>query len=235
LRAEARPNFCSVEALGLLSPEAIPTCAAIRLFGFRVLGFGSSPLKQTAAVVIFSPRRSSLPFFRLSLAQRFTVCCFRWSVLNLETAGRSFHRVSVSPPANVLSESLFRSRRATVGLGSRSTVRPRLSLSAPRALLDFASHGARREDLSHRLGKLIRAPGFRRPPEARRRCFLFAFELKSFSIQSFSPTDLRATGHRHATRTLACLGQHAGDVTALRRVNLGSPGELCHRFGFARG
>jgi hypothetical protein len=163
------------------------------------------------------------------------VRCFRWSVLNLETAGRSFHRVSVSPPANELSESLFRSRRATVGLGSRSTVRPRLSLSAPRALLEFASHGARREDLSHRIGKLIRAPGFRRPPEARRRCFLFAFELRSFSIQLFSPSNLRATGHRHATRTLACLGQHADEVTALRRVNLGSPGELCHRFGFARG
>jgi hypothetical protein len=53
----------------------------------------------------------------------------------------------------------------------------------------------------------------------------------SFSI-GFS--NLRATSHRRATRTLACLGQHADEVTALRHAKLRSPGEPCHRFDLNR-
>jgi hypothetical protein len=48
------------------------------------------------------------------------------------------------------------------------------------------------------------------------------FELKFFSIQSFSPTGLRAAGRRHAARTLACLGQHAGVASRETLVRLES-------------
>jgi hypothetical protein len=50
----------------------------------------------------------------------------------------------------------------------------------------------------------------------------FAFELKSFSIQSVSPTDLRAAGRRHAARTFACLRQHAGVAPRKTTVRLES-------------
>jgi hypothetical protein len=67
----------------------------------------------------------------------------------------------------------------------------------------------------------------------------FLFEhSRSLSLSRFSFSigfsNLRATSHRRATRTLACLGQHADEVTALRHAKLRSPGEPCHRFDLNR-
>jgi hypothetical protein len=50
----------------------------------------------------------------------------------------------------------------------------------------------------------------------------FALDLKSFSIQSVSPTGFRAAGRRHAARTFPRLGQHAGVASRKTTVRLES-------------
>jgi hypothetical protein len=108
------------------------------------------------------------------------------------------------------------------------------SISAPLACgssrFSFDSHGARREAPARRLGKLTHAPGFRRPPEARRRPNVLLLN------RDFSPPNLFAHGfsrHRwQARRSNPCLSR-----TTRRRCiarNFGSPGEPCHRFDLAR-